>query len=141
MDCFNRARQNRSHKNVCYLLYFVQNLVIAFLFLFGTRLTPVYMLVLMLFATCFNYFGSAGPLAHPSLKMTSDCKENWWSHLIYLNNLYPIPNEVSLIAPQNKTSSGVWTKVFKKKYGLFGIIVDIIEWISYVRVHVQCRPK
>nr|XP_006824408.1 PREDICTED: nose resistant to fluoxetine protein 6-like [Saccoglossus kowalevskii] len=63
-----------------------------FLFYFHRfwRLTPVYMFVLMLYTTLV-IFVSDGPLWNQWIPTQAECEETWWEHLLYINNLYPLP--------------------------------------------------
>ena len=61
---------------------------------FIVRLTPVYALVLMVFATLLKYWPT-GPLwtvVHPTFEY---CKDIWWSHLLYINNFIHTDRPVS----------------------------------------------
>ncbi|XP_067661103.1 nose resistant to fluoxetine protein 6-like [Haliotis asinina] len=50
------------------------------------RLTPVYMLMLM-FSTClFHYLGD-GPIWSQTGMQKQQCRDNWWTNLLYINNL------------------------------------------------------
>ncbi|KAK9880602.1 hypothetical protein WA026_011841 [Henosepilachna vigintioctopunctata] len=50
------------------------------------RLTPVYAFVIFYYATLFNYTGS-GPLWKVIAGQDSlDCRKNWWTNLLYINN-------------------------------------------------------
>ena len=48
------------------------------------RLTPLYMLVLAIYTTLFKYFGS-GPFW--SKESDEACITNWWTNLLYINNV------------------------------------------------------
>lgn len=48
------------------------------------RLTPLYMMVLAFFTTLLKYFGS-GP--HWSRTSDANCQANWWTNLLYINNI------------------------------------------------------
>lgn len=48
------------------------------------RLTPLYMMVLAFWATLFKYFGSGPHWPEDPDKM---CKTNWWTNLLYINNI------------------------------------------------------
>ncbi|XP_041377307.1 nose resistant to fluoxetine protein 6-like [Gigantopelta aegis] len=50
------------------------------------RLTPIYMFVLAGFGCLYTYLGS-GPLWPEAIKAADMCKENWWTNLLYVNNL------------------------------------------------------
>ncbi|XP_066262600.1 nose resistant to fluoxetine protein 6-like [Euwallacea similis] len=55
-------------------------------FLRYIRLTPVYAFVIFYYATVFNYTGK-GPLWKVIAGADSeDCKKNWWTNLLYINN-------------------------------------------------------
>ncbi|KAL5012556.1 hypothetical protein ScPMuIL_011107 [Solemya velum] len=55
------------------------------------RLTPPYMLVLMVYVPLFQYW-SNGPM-WPQTGITRDyCKTTWWTNLIYVNNLVRVEN-------------------------------------------------
>ncbi|XP_057651864.1 nose resistant to fluoxetine protein 6-like [Diorhabda carinulata] len=50
------------------------------------RLTPVYALVIFYYATIFNHTGE-GPLWKIVAGADSnDCRQNWWTNLLYINN-------------------------------------------------------
>ncbi|XP_033763776.1 O-acyltransferase like protein-like [Pecten maximus] len=49
------------------------------------RLTPPYMLVMMLDIVLFRYLGD-GPMWTPDGLETDYCKESWWTNLLYVNN-------------------------------------------------------
>lgn len=51
------------------------------------RLTPPYMLVLMLYVPTFKYWGS-GPNWLQSGADFDECKDTWWKNLLYINNVY-----------------------------------------------------
>ena len=53
---------------------------------FFTRLTPVYMLIVMIVAGLYPYFGE-GPFF--SLNQESEtCRNYWWRNMLYLNNMF-----------------------------------------------------
>ncbi|KAF4533050.1 hypothetical protein B566_EDAN002613, partial [Ephemera danica] len=50
------------------------------------RLTPVYAIVLGVYATLFKYMGS-GPIWATKVGVEVErCQENWWTNLLYVNN-------------------------------------------------------
>ncbi|XP_046563545.1 nose resistant to fluoxetine protein 6-like [Haliotis rubra] len=52
------------------------------------RLTPVYMIVVMAY-TGFMRHLAEGPLSNAdSLKDAENCRSNWWTNLLYINNIY-----------------------------------------------------
>ncbi|KAJ8304385.1 hypothetical protein KUTeg_017968 [Tegillarca granosa] len=52
------------------------------------RLTPVYMLVLFVYVTTFPYWGD-GPFYPQKTLEPDQCKETWWTNLLYINNFVP----------------------------------------------------
>lgn len=59
------------------------------------RLTPVYAICLMFFATVYTLL-ITGPFqwlgldpSGPLYNSTTECRTYWWSNLLYINNLYP----------------------------------------------------
>ncbi|KAK6176000.1 hypothetical protein SNE40_014370 [Patella caerulea] len=50
------------------------------------RLTPLYMIVLMTFSCLYKYMGD-GPLWPAAIKAADYCKTNWWTNVLYVNNL------------------------------------------------------
>jgi peptidoglycan/LPS O-acetylase OafA/YrhL len=50
------------------------------------RITPPYMLMLMITTTLTKYFGS-GPLFPVNGYDIPDCYQTWWSSLLYITNL------------------------------------------------------
>ena len=61
-------------------------------FIYCCRLTPVYMILLGIWASLFVYIGD-GPLwpyVGPIHTQMENCKYNWWTNLLYVNNfVYP----------------------------------------------------
>ncbi|GFN98494.1 nose resistant to fluoxetine protein 6-like [Plakobranchus ocellatus] len=51
------------------------------------RLTPPYMLVMMVYITLTQYFGN-GPLWPQGSVEKGECESNWWANLLYINNLH-----------------------------------------------------
>lgn len=50
------------------------------------RLTPLYMVVIVVFSCLHTYMGS-GPLWPQNLDTATSCKKYWWTNLLYINNL------------------------------------------------------
>ena len=50
------------------------------------RVTPAYMLVLMALTTLYHYLGN-GPLWVKDVAVADECRTQWWTHLLYINNL------------------------------------------------------
>ncbi|XP_064599253.1 O-acyltransferase like protein-like [Liolophura sinensis] len=50
------------------------------------RLTPIYMIILMAFSCLYPYLAS-GPLFPRLIQDAENCKTNWWTNLLYVNNL------------------------------------------------------
>ena len=72
--------------------------IITFHFdLFLNRLTPVYMLVILMWTTLAPHFVT-GPTSYtlytdfPGYSTSSKtvCQQYWWTNLLYINNLYPV---------------------------------------------------
>jgi len=78
--------------------------VFIYLFLAGDlayccRLTPVYMILIGVLASLFVYFGD-GPLwlyTDPEYDTYGACKDNWWTNLLYVNNLVHSNRQVCCI--------------------------------------------
>ncbi|RUS88829.1 hypothetical protein EGW08_003374, partial [Elysia chlorotica] len=51
------------------------------------RLTPPYMLVLMVYVSLFHYTGD-GPIWPQKSIEPDECEGNWWANLLYINNLH-----------------------------------------------------
>ena len=51
-----------------------------------SRLTPLYAAIIMIYTNLWMYMGS-GPLWPPLNGSTYFCKDNWWTNLLYVNNL------------------------------------------------------
>lgn len=68
---------------LCLILFLIHNRIFTPLFN-CLRLTPLYMMVIAFYTTLFKYFGSG-----PYWPRTSDanCKANWWTNLLYINNI------------------------------------------------------
>ncbi|XP_071147457.1 O-acyltransferase like protein-like [Mytilus edulis] len=56
------------------------------------RLTPMYMMVIMVYGCLMKYFGD-GPLWPEAVKTADDCKINWWTNLLYVNNLVHVDGQ------------------------------------------------
>ncbi|EDQ85299.1 uncharacterized protein MONBRDRAFT_38918 [Monosiga brevicollis MX1] len=52
------------------------------------RLTPLLAFVVGCYATLYKYMGK-GPLWYRFLEELDNCKDNWWTHLVYINNFVP----------------------------------------------------
>ena len=59
------------------------------------RLTPVYMLVLGAYAGLFDDVWARGPNFPTPWPDADNCRETWWTNLIYLNNLVRLDKPVS----------------------------------------------
>ena len=57
------------------------------------RLTPPYMLWLMVYVTTWKYW-SSGPIWEQQGVEKNQC-ESWWQNLLYINNLFGLENTVS----------------------------------------------
>ena len=51
------------------------------------RLTPVYMIVLMIHTNLFHFFGN-GPFMVDHIHDVDDCSIVWWKHLLYVQNIW-----------------------------------------------------
>ena len=69
-------------------------LYLRLFFIFTFRLTPTYMLVLMVYSTLMKY-GSTGPYWTENEVIFDDCKESWWTNLLYVNNFVKLDKMVS----------------------------------------------
>ncbi|XP_046381394.2 nose resistant to fluoxetine protein 6-like [Haliotis rufescens] len=56
------------------------------------RLTPVYMIVMMTFSCLYRYLGE-GPLWPAELAAADNCKQVWWTNLLYVNNLVHVDDQ------------------------------------------------
>ena len=61
---------------------------------YSFRLTPLYMIVLMVFACLMKYFGD-GPFWPVEIPSADPCKTNWWTNLLYISNLLPHDDQVN----------------------------------------------
>lgn len=51
------------------------------------------MIVLMMFGCLYTYLGK-GPLWPENLPTASNCKDNWWTNLLYVNNFVYVDDPV-----------------------------------------------
>ena len=68
-----------------------------FLFYFHRfwRITPLYMVVLAIWATLMPYLGVGGG-KDDFIEFSSDaCQKYWWTNLLYISNLYPFPGNLN----------------------------------------------
>ena len=62
------------------------------------RLTPVYMAAMGIWALLVPHFGDGPNYGHGFFTeymiggIQSFCRNQWWTHPLYINNLYPWPN-------------------------------------------------
>lgn len=61
---------------------------------FSFRLTPPYAMMIGFYATLFNKLDSGPHWGSVDLSRTQ-CRENWWTNLLYINNYINVPNMVS----------------------------------------------
>ncbi|KAJ8310945.1 hypothetical protein KUTeg_011505 [Tegillarca granosa] len=50
------------------------------------RITPVYMMVMVIFSCLYHYIGN-GPLWPEVIHVGDKCKTTWWHNLLYINNI------------------------------------------------------
>lgn len=50
------------------------------------RLTPMYMIILMIYTCLTTYLGD-GPMWPKQIESAQNCRESWWTNLLYVNNL------------------------------------------------------
>ena len=65
--------------------------------LFFFRLTPAYMLVIMVF-TCLMKFWGSGPMWPTGNVPYDACKESWWTNILYVNNFVNLDKMVRYIS-------------------------------------------
>ncbi|OWF37179.1 uncharacterized protein LOC110440531 [Mizuhopecten yessoensis] len=53
------------------------------------RLTPTYIMVLVIFVYWYRYLGT-GPSWPESIAVADKCRTDWWHHILYINNLVGI---------------------------------------------------
>lgn len=56
------------------------------------RLTPVYMAAMGIYALLMPHFGQGWNTEVIYEYIKSICRRQWWTHPLYINNLYPWPN-------------------------------------------------
>ena len=61
------------------------------------RLTPLYAYVLVFSTGVYNFMGSGPFWGEASEGIVEGCYNDWWTNLLYINNLYPVSNSVSLL--------------------------------------------
>ena len=59
------------------------------------RLTPPYMLIMMVYIPLFPYLGS-GPMWAKDGTELNYCKDSWWYNLLYINNFRTIGEQVCI---------------------------------------------
>ena len=55
----------------------------------------MYMMVIMIYSCLMKYCGD-GPLWPSAIESADACKVNWWTNLLYINNLVNVDNEVTI---------------------------------------------
>ena len=68
-----------------------------FLFYFHRfwRITPLYMVCLAIWATLIIHFGKGPNKDDYAQFRTEVCRDYWWANLLYIQNLYPFPGNLS----------------------------------------------
>ncbi|XP_053380233.1 nose resistant to fluoxetine protein 6-like [Mercenaria mercenaria] len=67
------------------------------------RLTPPYMLLLMLYVPTFKYW-AYGPFWPQTGLDVNECKDTWWTNLLYINNVYKADKQVRIKCVKNNFS-------------------------------------
>ncbi|XP_066999715.2 nose resistant to fluoxetine protein 6 [Anabrus simplex] len=71
--------------------------VISFYVYRYIRLTPIYAIVIGMYATVCYHFGN-GPLWNTIMGMhRSNCRQHWWRNLLYINNYQPVTSELCVV--------------------------------------------
>lgn len=58
------------------------------------RLTPMYMIILMIYTCLTTYIGD-GPMWPKQIESAENCRESWWTNLLYVNNLVLVDKQVN----------------------------------------------
>ena len=74
-------RNTQSVALIRYLCFYYDFVILCF------RLTPVYMLCVMVYSNFMHYFAD-GPYETERLKDIDDCDTQWWKNMLYVNNLF-----------------------------------------------------
>ncbi|WAR14840.1 NRF6-like protein [Mya arenaria] len=67
------------------------------------KLTPPYMLVMVMFVYLYTYLGD-GPMWPNSIPVADACRKSWWKHLLYVNNLFGVDG----VAPEDQCMAWSW---------------------------------
>ncbi|XP_022104547.1 nose resistant to fluoxetine protein 6-like [Acanthaster planci] len=59
------------------------------------RITPAYMISIAIWTTLTVYFGQGPGKITLFETAAGNCRERWWTNLLYINNLYPFPGSLS----------------------------------------------
>jgi hypothetical protein len=59
------------------------------------RLTPIYAFVIFYYATLFNYTGSGPMWKVVAGQDSQDCRDNWWTNILYISNYVNADHMVS----------------------------------------------
>lgn len=84
------------------------------------RLTPVYMIILGIDATLYKYAAN-GPLWNGRGLDADNCKANWWTNLLYINNLVEL---------DNMCMSWTWYLANDFQFYLFSPLLLLSLWYS-----------
>lgn len=66
------------------------------------RLTPTYAILLGIVATLYKYI-SSGPTWTSIIETEENCRKNWWTNLLYINNIFRTDAMVGKLYLQNST--------------------------------------
>lgn len=88
--------ENKFTPNVFFFIHhWLVNRQIILWFIFGFRLTPMYMIILMIYTCLTTYLGD-GPMWPKQIESAQNCRESWWTNLLYVNNLVLVNKQVRM---------------------------------------------
>lgn len=68
------------------------NYIMRYFFHRFWRLTPMYGMILLIYATLLKYIGH-GPLWPNVVETSENCRESWWTNILYINNLVKVDKQ------------------------------------------------
>lgn len=109
---YSQIRQAGSHT--------IQNINSCYFLPFNYRLTPPYAIMMLFMATIFTKMGN-GPMWYINEPAAEDCRQNWWSGLLYVQNFVSPSSAVrKIILSMKKVNINL-------EFAVFGTILVFIH--------------
>eukprot|EP00058_Branchiostoma_floridae_P006674 XP_002592162.1 hypothetical protein BRAFLDRAFT_88115 [Branchiostoma floridae] len=122
---FSEARQT-------FTIQAIANSFVAVDSFFFLRLTPTYMFVLMLWMWVLPFMFSGPSWPHPPDGLARNCGDNWWTNLLYVNNIVNFDRECM---------SWTWYLANDMQFFVIGVPLVYILYRDFFKYYIKpyCR--